>query len=475
MNILLIIIDALRTKNLNVYGYPLETSPNIRRIAERGIVFENAFSCTDCTDPSLTSILSGRYPLSHGITAQGPEVKREHLRNLTMSQTVFLQEILKEKGYVTVAIDWLGRWHKKGYDYYTGEYKSYSAKPAKVLDKRWWYHHVISKLPGFLVKTVQILYREFKGYEVTNRAIDFLRTFKDKKFFMLIHYWSTHTPYTHYPKWSRKYRDYYRIEPWEVPIDAVLDKIKNEKYRDYLKRLVSGANRVGELVRRYDEAIAFTDKQVGEITKFLEENGLLEDTLVIVTSDHGESLVEHGIYFSHHGLYDEVIKVPLILSHPDLPKNIRIKGFIQHCDLVPTILDLLGIKLKLPLDGVSALPLIYDGKDIREEVYAMGGYEWENGKIAIRNHDYKYIYTPPEKLVCKLCGYKHGDVHELYNIKIDPLERENIYEKEPKVGLEMKMKIKRFLKTLTIRKYKYVMARKVKKAFQSRCGELKTR
>ena len=79
MNIILIIIDALRVRNLSLYGYPLETSPNISYVAKRGIVFENAFSCTNCTDPSLTSILSGRFPLSHGITAQGPEIKKEHL------------------------------------------------------------------------------------------------------------------------------------------------------------------------------------------------------------------------------------------------------------------------------------------------------------------------------------------------------------------------------------------------------------
>ena len=378
-----------------------------------------------------------------------------------------LQKIIKEKGYTTVAIDWLGRWHKRGFDYYIGDCWSSKTKiqrKIKVLDRRWWYHRVISKLPNFLVKAVQMLYHEIKGYEVTKYAIKYLKQFKNKKFFMLIHYWDTHTPYTHNPKWSRRYRKYYEEELEKTPVNLILEKIKNEDYKKYLKKLIKGSNYVEEIIRRYDEAVAFADKQVGEIIKFLEENRLFENTLIIITSDHGESLGEHDIYFSHHGLYDDVIRVPLIIAHSDLPQNIRIKGLIQHCDLVPTILNLLGIQLSLPLDGISSLPLIFDDKQIRNKVYVMGGYEWENGKIAVRTHEYKYIFTPPERLICKLCGYKHGDVHELYNIKEDPLELKNIYKDKVDIAEESRTKMHQFLKTLVINKQKYIIVRKIKRA-----------
>lgn len=118
-NILFIIIDALRVKNLSCYGYEKEVSPNIDDLATQGILFADVYSCINTTDPSLTTIFSGRYPLSHGILGHGARVTVEEINQFNSFGIQLLPEILKSHGYTTLAVDWLGRWHKRGYDYYS--------------------------------------------------------------------------------------------------------------------------------------------------------------------------------------------------------------------------------------------------------------------------------------------------------------------------------------------------------------------
>jgi len=106
-NVIFIIIDALRADHLSCYGYLKETSPNIDKLAEGGTLFNSCYSCTTATDSSLTSIFSGRYPVSHGIIDHGPRVGQDEIYALSASGTIFLPEILKHEGYTTIALDWL--------------------------------------------------------------------------------------------------------------------------------------------------------------------------------------------------------------------------------------------------------------------------------------------------------------------------------------------------------------------------------
>jgi arylsulfatase A-like enzyme len=119
-NILFILIDALRAQNLGCYNPEVIESPSpcIDDLARRGVIFEHCYSCITNTDPAMTSILSGKYPISHGIIAHGHRIKKAQIAQLMHIR--FLPEILKSLGYYTIAIDWLGRWHRRGYDSYSG-------------------------------------------------------------------------------------------------------------------------------------------------------------------------------------------------------------------------------------------------------------------------------------------------------------------------------------------------------------------
>ena len=108
-NAIIIVVDALRARNLSCYGYSMKTSPNIDELAKEGVLFEDAYCCINTTDPSLTTIFSGKHPSSHGILSHGVQITTEEVREFNKTGTILLPEILKSQGYTTIAIDWLGR------------------------------------------------------------------------------------------------------------------------------------------------------------------------------------------------------------------------------------------------------------------------------------------------------------------------------------------------------------------------------
>lgn len=432
-NILFIVVDAVRAKNLGCYGYSRRTSPFIDGLAAEGLQFENAFSCTTTTFPSLTSIFSGRYPSSHGITKLRTRLSQTDVQKLSESCTVFLPEILREKGYVTLGVDWLGRWLKRGYDWYSGIPK------RKTIDLRSTFGSLKSILTTESIRTREFVSRlgsisqlidvqRMKGDLVTDEAIRLIRKVHKRKFFLFVHYWDTHHPYNPPSKFHElfidsKYED-------DEKIEAILKRFGPGCISHLKQRLVPGVKTSKDVLVRYDGAIAYVDYQLSRLLDALNDSGITDDTLVILTADHGESLGEHGIYWTHHGLYDVTVHVPLILRYPNLLKPERVRTLVQHVDIVPTILDILGIgKENLGLDGKSFGPLIFDKeeKELRTAVYLEEADLEE--KRAIRTNRYKYIRaSSPKGAICKECNRIHGGVEEFYDLKEDSAENRNSLE-----------------------------------------------
>lgn len=417
MNILFIIVDALRKRNLSCYGYNEKTSPTIDNLADKGVLFENAYSCTNSTDASLTTIFSGRYPSSHGIISHGERIGQDQLEKV--STIPLLSEILRSHGYTTLAVDWLGRWHKRGYDFYGDNISRYR---ILVKIRQQLRALAVREISGSVVKTQLKIP---KANAVTKTAIELLRHTHKMKFFLFIHYWDTHIPYSvleeHVIKFYRKRTNRKKIAEIFKEIDG--------PWGLHLKLLMKNVPDTDYAIACYDSAIAFVDSQICRILETIEGLGLSDDILLILTSDHGESLTEHGIYFDHHGLYDVSIQVPLIFWGSVLPKGRRIKGFVQHVDILPTILDLLNISKKCIFEGKSMLPLMEEGKEIHSEVYAEEAYT--ERKMAIRTRKYKYIYAPSlNEALCRYCNRIHGGLEELYDLDSDPEEERNIAEEE---------------------------------------------
>ena len=434
-NIVFIIIDALRARNLSCYGYPMPTSPNIDRLAKEGVLFEKSFSCTNGTDPSLTTIFSGKYPLSHGIVRHGERV--ENLKN-PLANTSLLPEILKQEGYYTMAIDWLSRWHRLGYDYYSGmPQKIDRVSSLKERIKPHIFGH--PRIYKFAKSLAQKL-PAGKPYEdaavITERAAHLIRDNRARKFFLFLHYWDTHVPYQPPARYSARFQ---------------LEE-KDMAHRD--------------VIARYDGSIAYVDHHINMLMKTIEEEGILDNTLIIITADHGESLTDHEIYFAHHGLYDPTIHVPLVFWGPSLlPKGRRVHSLVQHFDIFPTLMDLLGVPERgAGCDGKSLLPLINgEIEQLHEAVYSIDS-QGADGKRAIRTNQYKFTTALSEEAaICQVCGCMHGDLEELFNLNEDPGEEMNLLKKRPEIASTLKHALSDWESRVSTEREREIVRSKVKK------------
>ena len=435
-NIIFIIIDALRPRNLSCYGYSKPTSPNIDRLSEKGLLFRDAHSCINATDPSLTSIFSGKFCRSHGVMKHGARVQSDEVQTFIKS-TRTLPEILKLNGYRTFAVDWLGRWHKKGYEYYSGilmqagqwggqrltygQTREYAIDKAKTGLMK--YVSFIKSRAITMVKQPKITPRtEIYGdaTTVTQKAIEIIKENLGSSFFLFIHYWDTHFPYNSPAHAAEK------VGKMDKVAREKLSQVHDETKRKRLK-LLGGVDRVIDM---YDGSIGLVDREIGKLVEVLTDCGILDDSLIIVTADHGESLSEHGIYFDHHGLYDETIHIPLIFSYAGLPQDKEIKGLVQHPDLIPTILEIIGVKGGGDYDGQSLFPLIYRNEQIHSSIYAEETHSEKKQMVATPK--YKYIRALSEKdAMCQYCHIIHGGVEELYDLEKDPGETVNVVAEHP--------------------------------------------
>ncbi|MFC1522822.1 sulfatase [Elusimicrobiota bacterium] len=435
-NVIMIVIDALRARNLGCYGGEPGISPWIDNIARQGLLFSKAYCTWNTTDPSLTTILTGKYPISHGITQHGDKVNERHLDCLRLTGTRTIGQILKEHNYHTITVDWMKRWFKLGIDDYGYIQDQGFVKKARQYLKYMANHREIfslymSKRAGFLPSLSDIkgtlgtflFTRELAELQdaafVTASAIKMIKRRKKSNFFALIHYWDTHTPYNSPKSFTR-----------EAPSGK--------------KEALKG---------KYLGAVRYTDSQVGKLCDALKADGLLDNTLLIITSDHGESLTEHDIYFDHHGLYEESIHVPLIMRYPRLfPDGKKIDAFVQHVDLLPMILDILGIDAhEHDLDGRNLMPLV-DGtrRKIRPFVYSEESYVQR--KMAIRTDRYKFIYPTDGMGHCRYCRKIHSAPVELYDLSDDPRETRNIAQENDGTSKALGEQLQDFVSGLIIKR-----------------------
>jgi len=391
LNILLIVCDTLRADHLGCYGYFRDTSPNIDDVAKDGIIFEDFFNSGAPTGPAFTCIYTGLHSIHHKYYQFGgsgqPNIRQ-------VDDTIFtMPEILRAWGYVTCAVDNLMNFpcHSKhwvrGYEFYINPSKAFEFPPLILAE------------------------------HVNRRLIPWIRNHSDEEFFLFVHYWDPHLPYNQ----PKEYREIFRHEKGNLSDLEIREAPAGYQY-------VPGWGKVGEFVdgeieRRgrkisidlYDGEVAYVDHEIGKVISTLEENGILEDTLIIITSDHGEKFGGSIGQYGHAWLYDSIVHVPLIMRYPKkLPRGVRVRGFCQHIDLLPTILDLIGAPMDvLQIDGRSMMPLL-KGKQIRNSIFM----EQTWGQRAIRTSEWKLIAD-------EWVRRAHREP-ELYNIKEDPMETINL-------------------------------------------------
>ena len=308
-SILLIVVDTLRADHLGIYGYERATSPNIDALARDGVVFELAQATSSWTLPSMASLLTGWLPSRHGCgverASDGTIVRRDGRRafNSLANEVPTLAERLARHGYSTAAF-----------------VSNNFLRPTFGLERG--FDHYDALYPRNAPPVVEALTTWFD-----ERSAD------PRPFFVLAHFMDPHLPYAAGGEFRGRFTEGIASEI-QLPIKRLgpLRRMAAEGVSDVDRAFVTAA---------YDEEIAFVDAEIGRLLQHLEASGALENTLVLLTSDHGEELFEHGGFEHGHSMYQELLHVPLIISGAGL-KPARIRTPVSLVDVAATLVEATG-------------------------------------------------------------------------------------------------------------------------------------
>ena len=388
-NLLLIAIDSLRRDHMSLYGYHRLTTPHLARFAEQGTMFRRPFSPSVPTTPAYASMLTGRDCFGTGVVG---------LRHKGDVAAPMLPEILERAGYSTCCVGFPGNPASRGFRTYL-EYEGWGDAPGGAMPKA----HALNEV-----------------------AVPYLRTAAagGDPFFLFLRHMDPHSPYLPPAPFDRLFYEGDELDPANRSLDRLYAFAPFADYfRSWFPGKVTDARFVDSL---YDGAVAYMDAAIGRLFTVLDELGLTENTVVVVTADHGETLNEHECWYDHHGLYDSNLVVPLIIRAPGkLPAGARVDPWVQTRDMTPTMLDLLGVDAGLEFDGRSLLPPARGEPFVPETELYLTEATW------MRKHGWR---TPEWKLIRALEPDFHRKPEvELYNLVRDPDETENLADREPAV------------------------------------------
>jgi arylsulfatase A-like enzyme len=408
LNVILVTFDSLSAKNMSLYGYRRNTTPFIDSFADESCVFEHMQANSNSTLPSLASIFSGRYPLHHGYD-------RFSYLLAGGNKAGDLDQVLKSEGYRTAGV--VGT--RPGYVWLDS---------LRRAGRGWRGTMTAGRLAGRSISGVTTSLDA--TFRKTLEVLDSAR----EPFFLWLHLYPPHEPYLA----SRSFRGTFVK-------GTVFDALSSQ--RPYLNRFYPEASQpaVDMLRGRYDEHLLEIDHKFGGFLEALRERGLLDTSMIMVTSDHGE-MFEKG-YQGHSGplLYNPLVHVPLIVRLPNGHPGGRVKASAEHVDIAPTILDLLGLEVPRHMHGESLVGALLNGG---------GGGNGDGG-------------AKPKFSVATVCRTAGGDSRgrsmsvvfkghklilnvrsgacELYDLAGDPEESTNLATTEPDTGRELKgMILERF-------------------------------
>lgn len=462
-NVVFIVVDALSANHLGCYGYNKDISPNIDNMAKQGVLFKNCFVNWVGSEPSFTTIASGMDPQVHGITNAALKITDEEKQILKNVNIKMLAEFLKENDYITIGLAWMGKWHKRGFDfYYDPADRTERAKREKFLSDILAHFPKLKRIASKLYcGAFSFIRRKISGYtdgrSLTNLALDLIEKHKDDKFFIFMHFEDVHTPYI-CPK------DYIiKSEPNDFLVKDMLDRMENKDYREIYETWWGKIKYTSEIIDLYDGCIKKVDDQIKRVIEKTKELDLFDNTIFIITGDHGESMIEHDVYFTHHQLFEESIQIPLIFHYPKhIMTNTINHSLIQQDSITPTILDLLGIKNQdYEFDGISLKPCLINNTDLSKPyiLIAEGGHCQK--EYGVRTKKFKFI-QPDMSVKCDLCLNYHGGKQMLFNLENDPKEQRNLLDKNEKTAQEFKKLIQSTLAKFNHKREKLILRNKIK-------------
>lgn len=431
-NVLLISIDTLRADHLSCYGYHRKTTPNLDHVANDGVIYENAYSTAVWTPPAHASMLTGLYPSFHGAVDDNRLSK-----NIPTLAEVFLKNSYKTVGFVNNSQVGELVGFERGHETFIEVWRGTGGTP------------LISRGIKYLIRSAkEVLGVNDHGAHRTNQlARQWIKERKDDSFYMFIHHIEPHNPINPPHPFRNKYfngRDDQGIDKKKLylvahnPLICFTDNIKlNDPEIEALKGL-------------YDGEISYIDYKIGEFVNFLKKEDLYDNTLIVITADHGEHFGEHGLYSHVASLYEPILHIPLIIKYPEgFKKQTRISDLVQLIDIYPTLIEACGLDLTF-LANVQGKSLFKKSLTQKDHDYIIA--EWE-GRIP--DFVLKRVQDPrTDSIVSKFRqtmlmiregSYKYilnsSGIEELYDLDKDRYEGDNIIETKKDIAASLRLKL----------------------------------
>jgi len=417
-NVVFILMDDLRWDEIGCAGHPFVKTPNIDRIAREGAFFRNAFATTPLCSPSRASFLTGRYPHAHGVTDNTDHDALSH-------RLVTFPRLLHDAGYVTAFI---GKWHmgtddspRPGIDHWVG-FKG----QGDYIDPELNVNGKVEKVKGYATDLLN------------ERAVEFLRKTHDRPFLLYLSHKAVHpnllqradgtlsdpSASTFVP--APRHANLFTNETMPRRPNALIDRVSG---KPALERRIGNLPPLGRATGSSDgdirgrlRSLMAAEEGVGDILKTLEDRKLLDNTLVIFTSDHGYYYGEHGLSVERRLAYEEGIRIPLVMRYPPLIKTgTTVEPIALSLDVAPTLLELAGAPIPANMHGRSLVPLLKGTQQKLRDSFLIEYFSdtvfprvHKMGYQALRTGQWKYIHYT------ELTG-----MDELYALQTDPYEMRN--------------------------------------------------
>ncbi len=403
-NVLIITLDAVRADHLGFMGNKTVKTPCLDRIAREGVVFKNHFAQSHITIPSHVSLLASKFPRSI-------KTMDNYKYNFPVLETI--PERLGKEGYRCSAV-----------------------VSAALLNPEW-----CRGIERGFDDYFPVLGMERAGSQCVNILSDWISEDPEKPFFSWIHVFDAHFPY----QAPKPFHKMYAPDSGEGKDSKTVDSVDMHALtKNWLTR--KGITDVGLPISEYKAEITYLDYELDRLFRHMDALGLLDNTLIMITADHGEYLGERGNYFCHVGVFDETMRIPLIMRLPKtLPAGHVVEGMSMNIDLVPTALEILGLKSK-GMEGSSLMPLIEKKtKEVHEYVIDEGAH---GSQIAIRTTKWKFIKTLEDVSYSPTLKLKKG-LTELYDLINDPGETKNVAEHNAAVTADFEGLLSKWLSERT--------------------------
>ena len=439
MNVIVIVTDSLRQDHLGCYGNKWIRTPNIDKFSSEATIFDCMYPEGLPTLPVRTAWFTGKYTFPfRGWQKLEPT-------------DILLSELLWDKGYTSALVTDTYHMHRppmgygRGFDYVKFirgqehdphivddnvkvDFNRFWKNPSKDRD---WNKNYRELFQQYLRNISQWDWSKDENHfvaQVVKSSLDWLSSQRKKDhLFLWLDCFDPHEPWDPPEEYVQMYDPHYQGKDIIHPIPGLVEGYLEKAELQHIKALYAGE-------------VSLVDKWVGIFLDELRRLELFNNTLIIYTSDHGEPLGEHGIIRkARPWLYQELVRVPFILRHPEIGHGRRLDALVQTPDLMPTVLDFFNMEIPNALHGASLLPLVSGKvKKLRDYSY-LGIHErcW-----CIKNHDWSYMFWFESK--------KYLDIWpaQLYDLEEDPEEQNNVIKEHPEVAEKLELELRRFVDSL---------------------------